>query len=394
MDPDTLWQAALGELEVVLSSANYITWFKGLFIVEINDSTLILGVPSKFAKEWLEKKFHQQILDTINRLTDGKIINIEYQIASHNKTKENYNVFPLINRPVDNNSASTKSARDTQQIPKLNPKYTFANFIVGSSNRMAHAAAQAVANNPGHSYNPLFLYGGVGLGKTHLIQAIAHEVINNYPEKKIIYTSCEQFINDFIDSVRLGKASEFKHRYRDIDLLLIDDIQFLAGKESTQEEFFHTFNSLHQRNNQIIITSDRLPKAIPTLEERLSSRFEMGLTVDVNLPDFETRCAIIQSKTKEKDFDLNDNLVEYIAQSIPSNIRELEGALNRLIAHCELTKSQPSEEIIQATLSQFITSSPKKSLSVNKIIKIISSHYNINIEDLMGAKRKDRKSVV
>lgn len=387
MENDKLWQTALGEFEVTLSRANYTTWFKGSFIASIENGVATIGIPNNFSKEWLRKKFHDQITPTLNRLTDGQVTSVEYIIANKGDTLIKDESSPLIPRPVEKSATPVKASHHTQQIPKLNPKYTFEHFIVGSSNRLAHAAAIGVANNPGHAYNPFFVYGGVGLGKTHLIQAIAHKVLQDDPDKKIVYISCEQFTNDFIDSVKQGKASEFKHTYRETDLLLIDDIQFIAGKEATQEEFFHTFNALHQRNRQIIITSDRIPKAIPTLEERLTSRFEWGLIVDINLPDFETRCAIIKSKCEERKFNLDDKVITYLAQAIPSNIREIEGALNRLIAHCELNNIEPTEEVIQSALQQFITNNPQKSVSSNKILKIVASYYSVTVDELLGQKR-------
>ncbi len=387
MDTEKLWQTALGELEVSLSKANYTTWFKGSFIAEVSDSNMVIGVPNNFSKEWLRKKFHPQILETLQKLTDGSITSIDYIVANKQSHKNEPESSPLIPTLVEKSATPTKTSGHTQQTPKLNPQYTFEHFIVGSSNQMAHAAAEAVAAKPGHSYNPLFLYGGVGLGKTHLIQAIAHRVLDNDPTKRIVYSSCEQFTNDFVDSLRAGKVNEFKHQYRDVDLLLIDDIQFIAGKESTQEEFFHTFNALHQQNRQIIITSDRIPKAIPTLEERLSSRFEMGLIVDVNLPDVETRSAIIKLKCEEKGFALDDVLIQHIAQGIASNIREVEGALNRLMAYCELHKVSPSEEVVHAALQQFLTSNQQKTVSASKVIKMVAAFYNVTLDEILGTKR-------
>ena len=288
---------------------------------------------------------------------------------------------------MDNSATPVNPQNSHRQQIKINDKYTFEHFIVGGGNRMAHAAAEAVADNLGQAYNPLFIYGGVGLGKTHLIQAIAHRVLEKNPQIRIVYTSCEQFTNSFVESLRKGMVSEFKQVYRDVDMLLLDDIQFIAGKETTQEEFFHTFNALHQQNKQIVITSDRIPKAIPTLESRLSSRFEMGLIVDINPPDIETRSAIIKSKCTEKLFNLNDDLVQYIAARITSNIREIEGAVNRLIAHCDLNQIQPTEDVINECLQQFLTGNQQKQVSVGKIIKMVAAYYNISVDNLIGEKR-------
>ncbi len=387
-DNETLWQTALGEFEVSLSKANYTTWFKGSFIADITDDLATIGIPNNFSKEWLRKKFDQQITQTLHKLTNGRVERVEYIIANKKALSNQPPSSPLIPSPVEKHLDPVKAARPKLLGLKLNPIYTFEHFIVGGSNSLAHAASEAVAENPGHAYNPLFLYGGVGLGKTHLIQAIAHRVLESDPDKVIAYISCEQFTNDFVDALRQGKATEFKHMYREVDLLLIDDIQFIAGKEATQEEFFHTFNALHQHNRQIIITSDRVPKAIPTLEERLSSRFEWGLIVDINLPDVETRAAIIKSKCEEKKFPLDDKAIAYIAQGIASNIREIEGALNRLIAHCNLHKVSPTEEVIHSTLQQFLTSQTQKSINASKVLKLVAAYFNITLDELIGAKRQ------
>lgn len=387
MDNDKLWQTALGDLEVSLSKANYTTWFKGSFIHEISDNKAIVGVPNNFSKEWLKKKFHPQILETLQKLTNNTVSSVEYIIGTKNNIKSEVENSPLIHMPVDKSPTPVTHKVSHSQHIRLNPKYTFEHFIVGGGNRMAHAAAEAVADNLGQSYNPLFIYGGVGLGKTHLIQAIAHRVLSANPETNIVYTSCEQFTNNFVESLRKGQVNEFKQMYRDVDMLLLDDIQFIAGKETTQEEFFHTFNALHQQNKQIIITSDRIPKAIPTLESRLSSRFEMGLIVDINPPDLETRSAIIKSKCVEKSFNLSDGMVQYIAARITSNIREIEGAVNRLVAHCDLNQIEPSEDVINECLQQFLTGTQQKQVSAGKIIKMVAAYYNISVDSLVGEKR-------
>lgn len=381
-----LWQAALGEFEVTLSKANYTTWLKKSFLAKIEGNKATIGTDNNFSKQWLVNKFMPQIAETLGKLTDGQVTEVDCVVRTKaGEPKQNNS--PLIPSPVEKSATPVKSSQYTQQIPKLNPKYTFDNFIVGGSNSLAHAAALAVAENPGHSYNPLFVYGGVGLGKTHLIQAIAHAILEKEPSTSIVYITTEQFMNDFIDSVKQGKASDFKHVFRNADMLLIDDIQFIAGKEATQEEFFHTFNTLYQKNKQIILTSDRLPKAIPTLEARLSSRFECGLVVDVNPPDVETRCAIIKSKCEEHNFELDDKTIVFMAQSIASNIREIEGALNRLIAYCNLNKTTPNEETIKKVLEQFITSAPQKAVNHGKIIKTVAAYYGISIDEIVGTKR-------
>lgn len=387
MDLERLWQTALGELEVSLSKANYTTWFKGSFLISIEDGKATLGIPNNYSKDWLRKKFHPQIVAALHKLTAGQVNEVEYVVATKSGLSAKPASSPLIHSPVEKPTTPVRRNSYTQQPPKLNARYTFEHFVVGESNRMAHAAALAVADAPGHAYNPFFVYGDVGLGKTHLIQAIAHAVLLKDPAKRIVYITCEEFTNQFIESLRSGKATEFKHLYRETDLLLIDDIQFIAGKEATQDEFFHTFNSLHQQNKQIIITSDRVPKAIPTLEARLSSRFEWGLIVDMNLPDVETRSAIIKARCDEKNFQLEDKIIAFIAQSIQSNIREIEGALNLLIAHCELTKIEPTEGVVTAVLAQFITSTPHKAVSIGKIIKMVAGFYNVGVDELLGIRR-------
>ncbi len=387
MDLDTLWQTALGELEISLSKANYTTWLKGSFLASVENNKVVVGVGNNFSKEWLRKKFSPQILETLSKLTSSSLDTIEYIVAVKSGVVLNAESSPLIPSPVDKSNTPVKAPLHTRQVPKLNPDYTFEHFVVGSSNRLAHAAASAIAENPGRVYNPFFVYGGVGLGKTHLIQAIAQKVLEHDPSKRVVYITCEQFTNEFVDALRSGKASEFKHFYREADLLLIDDIQFVAGKEATQEELFHTFNTLYQQNRQIIITSDRVPKAIPTLEARLSSRFEGGLIVDINLPDVETRIAIIQAKCEERHFELDDKLITFIAHGLSTNIREIEGALNRLIAYCELEHHLATESVIQKILAEFLTSSPQKSVSPSKIIKAVASYYSISTDEIIGQKR-------
>ena len=268
----------------------------------------------------------------------------------------------------------------------LNNRYVFETFIVGKNNELAHAACQAVAANPGHAYNPLFIYGGVGLGKTHLLQAIGHELSKK--SEKILYVSCEKFTNDYIQAIRNGQAKDFKDHYRHVDLLLIDDIHFMGGKDGTQEEFFHTFNDLHQSNRQIVISSDRPPKAIPALEKRLLSRFEWGMIADIGSPDLETRIAILDAKCREKNYKLDKNILAYIANNITSNIRELEGALNRLIAYYEFNNSLPSIELTKNILSGIISNFQSKSTTPKIIIEAVSRFFDINVKDITGQSRK------
>src|SRR3990172_7850837 len=297
MDRKEIWQIALGELEVILSKANFTTWFQDTFILTLSEEEVIIGVPNGFTKEWLANKYHGQILQALKKNLP-KLKKISYKVSFPNTPP----------KPVMTREESSKEAPPITH-PQLNGKYRFENFVVGNSNRLAAATAQAVSTKPGLAYNPLFLYGGVGLGKTHLIQAVGNEIVFKSPKKKIVYVSCEKFTNDFINSISSGKTNDFKKAYRDVDVLLVDDIQFLSGKEGTQEEFFHTFNALHQGNRQIVITSDRVPQAIPTLEERLRSRFEWGLMVDIQPPNLEMREAILKAKCQEKNYFLDQGII-------------------------------------------------------------------------------------
>lgn len=373
MDTKSLWQAALGELEIILSKASFTTWFKDTFIHSLDNEVAIIGVPDSFHKEWLENKFHNHILKTLAKLSHSKIKEVKYKVV----TKKDL-VLP---KPA---VAVLKSKREAEEI-HLNPYYTFDSFVIGSSNRLAHAAAKAVAKSPGEMYNPLFIYGGAGLGKTHLMQAIGHEVLKN-GDKKVLYATCEKFTNEFVQAVQNGKINHFKEKYRTIDVLLIDDIQFLVGKDSTKEEFFHTFNALYQNNKQIVISSDRPPKALSALEERLISRFEGGMLADILPPDLETRIAILNQKKKEKNYQISDEIIEFIASKIQQNIRELEGALTRLIATCQLSGEPPTLELANQILSSFETPTKAK-VNLEKILNEVSEFYGLKKDEILGKKR-------
>ncbi|HLC38897.1 MAG TPA: chromosomal replication initiator protein DnaA [Patescibacteria group bacterium] len=380
MNPDTMWRAVLGELEVNLSKANFSTWFKNTFIYSIDDDRAVIGVPSNFYIEWLKKKYNLEILSALKKLMP-QIQTVDYRVASK---RSNETQIPEIKLDAIQPSPVSQ-AKET----KMSADYhTFGNFVVGNSNKLAHAASLSVAEKPGLTYNPLFIWGGSGLGKTHLIQAVKNEITKRYPDYKILYVPCEKFTNDFILAVRegRGKAEQFKNKYRLIDALLVDDIQFIAGKEGTQEEFFHTFNALHQAKKQIILTSDRPPKEIPTLGNRLKSRFEWGLTCDIQAPDFEMRRAILQNKAQEKEFEITEDVADFIARNVQQNIRELEGALNKLIAHVQFYNLKPSVDVAMAALGNSI-SSKNKSLSFDKIVDTVAGFYNVQVEDLLGARR-------
>ena len=377
MDPKETWQTALGELEVTLSKANFTTWFKDTFILEVKGNEMTIGVPNGFAKMWLENKFHPEILAAIKKI-QPEITSIQYKISAPKGAPTP--------PPKMNLEGKTAEAPELQKHAELNRRYLFENFVIGNSNRLAAATAQAVAQKPGVTYNPLFIYGGVGLGKTHLVQAIGNEILRNSPKKKIVYVSCERFTNDFVNSIGEGKINEFKKKYRGVDVFLVDDIQFLSGKEGTQEEFFHTFNTLHQGNRQIVITSDRVPKAIPQMQDRLSSRFGAGMVADIQAPNLEMREAILSSKSEEKGLALENDVITFIANNIESNIRELEGAINRVMAHCQLNREEPSLDVVSKVLADIIASRGKN-LSVEKIIKVTGEFFKIEPVELLSPKR-------
>jgi len=377
MTNQQLWQAILGNLELSLSKANFTTWFKSTSIIEKSDIGIVVGVPNAFTKEWLQNKYHQDILKALKAIA-AEIKEVKYQIVSP------MYVSPQTTKEVSRIAPAAKKAENTT----LNPKYSFNTFIVGSNNQLAHAASLAVSKKPGTVYNPLFIYGGVGLGKTHLMQAVGAEMLKRDPNAKILYVTSEKFTNEFVSAVQTGKTEHFKNIYRSVDILLVDDIQFLAGREGTQEEFFHTFNALHQNNKQVVMTSDRLPKEIPAIEERLVSRFEWGMIADIQAPDLETRLAILKTKVKEKNYTVELEILTYIAETIQSNIRELEGALNRLMVYCQLNNTRPTIEQVKSILVNVITPPKKRGVSAKKIIEVVSDFYNVTPEDLLKQSRK------
>jgi chromosomal replication initiator protein len=382
MNKDQLWQAILGELELILSKANFSTWFKDTFISEWHEEKLTVGVPNTFTQSWLQNKYHNPILTAVKNITGDSIKEIIYKVESI----KNNSLPTESSVPVPKLSDSKPEGQDKQS--GLNKKYSFENFIVGKNSELAHAAARAVAERPGQTYNPLFVYGGVGLGKTHLLQAIGHFLSENKPELSVLYTTCEKFTNNFVQSIKNGQTNKFQGFYRNVDLLIIDDIHFLAGKDQTQEQFFHTFNELHQSNKQIILSSDRPPGAIPTIEERLKSRFSWGMIVDISLPDLETRTAILQAKTNEKDFSLEPDILTFIASNVQSNVRELEGALNRIIAHSELTSEEITLARVKNILSSLTQQSKKGVITSKQIINSVAEFYDVNIEKILGSSRK------
>lgn len=388
-----LWQAVLGEIELSVSRGNYITWFKNTQLVQHSDELVIIGVPNIFIKQQLEKKFNDIFVDTLkkNGISPERI---EYKIVpmATKKEEEEEKILthsePVVAAPI--RSVSTNSISHSYR-QGINERYIFDNFIVGAGNELAFAACQSIAANPGHKYNPLLLYGGVGIGKTHLIQAVGNAVLANNPDAKVLYITTEQFVQEFVEALRYRKTNDFANHYRTADVLIVDDIQFIAGKEKIQEEFFHTFNALHQANKQIIISSDRLPKEIPTLEERLQSRFAWGMSIDMQNPDFETRCAIVQTKAQANNASLPNDVVEYLATNVQTNVRELEGALNQLLAFCEMRALEPNLDIAVSVLGS--TRTRPKHLSAKQIIERTAKHFQVSMDDILGPKR-DKDIVV
>jgi chromosomal replication initiator protein len=387
MDNKELWQSVLGELELQISKPNFQTWFKNSSITEKGDDYVVVSLESSFAKEWVENKYHKLILKLIRNF-DPEIKEIRYQVQPQTK--------PAI--VISKRKAELPTETDNLNIsefsidPKtnLNSRYTFQNFVVGSNNELAYSATMAVIQELGKKYNPLFIYGGVGLGKTHLIQAAGNELRKIYKNKiGIKYVSTETFVNEVINGIKNKRMDDVKNKYRKVDVLIIDDIQFIAGKEKTQEEFFHTFNTLYENNKQIIISSDRSPYLLSTLEERLRSRFEGGMVADISYPDFETRMAILKLKlqTQHSDIFLSDDILSLIAEKFPYNIRELEGALTRLLGIVKIRKLNPTKENIQALLNE-ITNQRVMMIAPELVIKAVAEFYNIPEKDLISHSRK------
>ncbi len=374
MNIEDIWNKSLDLIKTELTEVSFNTWLKTIEPITINDNQLILGAPNEFTKSILEGRYSTLIKNAIKQVS-----------------KANYDVrFIIPNEEISSNIGQTLTKKTTEvSISKLqlNSKYTFDTFVIGNSNRFAHAASLAVAEAPAKAYNPLFIYGGVGLGKTHLMHAIGHYILSQNPKNSVVYVSSEKFTNELINSIRDDRNVQFRNKYRNVDVLLIDDIQFIAGKERTQEEFFHTFNTLHQANKQIIISSDRPPKEIPTLEDRLRSRFEWGLIADIQPPDLETRIAILKKKAKIENLQVDNDVLLFIANRIKSNIRELEGALIKIIAYSSLTNEEITVDLANEALKDIISNNNSKQINVSLIKKTISKEYNIKLEDFNSKKR-------
>ena len=386
MNKEELWQALLAQIQFNISKASYATWFKNTGISSQEGGEIIVSVPNNFSKEWLENKYNKLIFKILHNLDDG-VKEVKYSVGrAEVKIKEDVVSAPPSGGMADFSQLDFQELKINKET-NLNPRYTFDNFIVGPFNELAQAAAIAISRNPGAAYNPLFIYGGVGLGKTHLVQAIGNEISKKFPDKKIKYVSSEKLTSGIVNSIKNREIDKFKALYKDTDLLIVDDIQFLAGKEKTQEEFFHIFNNLYEKNKQIILSSDRPPKAISSLEERLRSRFEGGMTADISVPDIETRIAILKAKSQEKQISFPGEIIEYVAANIQRNIRELEGALNRLAAYQALNNKPPDMETAKTLLKNIIFS-PKKIANPEKVLKVVAMFYNLKENELTDVCRK------
>lgn len=404
MTNQQLWQAILGDLEIQLSKANFNTWFKNTSIIEKSEDTITVGVPSLFVKSWINNKFHADILKSLKTI-EPEIKHVKYQLLGAKPTTQapatpsqaNTPSQTTIPSPASSNNQTVFQKTQAQTVSMkdimpninigLNPRYVFETLIVGKNNELAHAAALSVSQNPGTLYNPLFLYGGVGLGKTHLMHAVGNKFLQQNPRANILYITAEKFTNDFVDAIRNKNMDSFKKSYRSVDMLLLDDIQFFAGKDGSQEEFFHTFNELRDGGKQIIITCDRLPKEIPSIEQRLVSRFEWGMIADIQPPDLETRMAILRSKLAKKGVVLKEDILFYLAENVLSNVRELEGALNRLVVYQQMENRSLFLDQAKQLLASMINSK-KKATSVKKIAHVVAEFYNLTLEDLIKQSRR------
>lgn len=401
-----MWQAVLGEIELSVSRGNFMTWFKQTQLLKQDAESVVIGVPNVFIKQQLERKYNDLIAETLkkNGVDPERIEYKIHTVSSRKQVDEPANLDTIrletTSRPVEmtagslpGTAANNPGGRPSSPAYRqgINERYTFENFIVGSGNELAYAACQAIAAEPGTKYNPLFLYGGVGIGKTHLMQAVGNAILARKRNARVVYVSSEQFLQDFVSALRYKKISDFTEVYRTADVLIVDDVQFIAGKDKVQEEFFHTFNTLHQASKQIIISSDKPPSDIAGLEDRLRSRFVWGMSIDMQIPDFETRCAIVQTKAETHQVVLPADVVEYLANNVTTNIRELEGALNQLLAFCEMRALQPNLAIVSGLLGG--SRSRPKHISAKQIIERTARHFHVSIDEILGAKR-DKDIVV
>ena len=379
---DILWRTVLGEIELSLPHATFVTWFKPTTLVSVEGDKLHILVNNFFAKNQFEKKFDDQIKQIL-RKNGFANPSISYIIRTK-KTPPTDTEHVAV--AVEESPRSHANAHPKEISTGLNPRYRFSNFIVGSCNDLAHAAAQAAASMPGKKYNPIFIYGLSGLGKTHLIQAVGNEILEKFPGKRVLYVPTETFVNEFIDHIRFKKNRDFSRKYREVDVLIVDDIQFIAGKKTNQEEFFNTFNALHQADKQIVISADRPPSTIPDLADRLRSRFQMGMAIDINLPDYETRCAILQSKAAASQFELSPDTIDFLARSIKTNVRELEGALYQVLAYCEMRGEKPTRDLAEGLLINIKKSRPKH-ITAKQIVDKTASYFGLKPDDICSPAR-------
>ena len=390
MNYERIWQAVLGEIELSVPHSSFTTWFSSTELIDTEGGRAVVQVANIFIKAQLEKKFRAPILEMLKK-SNVDVSSVVFQVKVTNGKRRaavNRDIVEdtLPERNVDLFKPSKKSS-----TTNLNPRYTFDNFIVGSSNDLAYAASRAVADHPGQKYNPLFLYGGAGLGKTHLMQAIGNEIIRKQPKARVLYTTTEAFVNEFLEYIRFKKQG-FSEKYRNVDVLIVDDMQFIAGKEKTQDEFFHTFNDLHQNDKQIIISSDKPPKSIPTLTDRLRSRFEWGMAIDIQMPDYETRSAIITAKASQSGMELDPTVVEYLATNIKTNIRELEGALNQLLAYSEMSNITPDVAIAEGMVANVKKTRPHH-ITAKQVVDKTARYFQLDPKDICSA-RRDKYIVV
>jgi len=382
MQPEQIWQAALGQLQLEIPKSTFDTWVRGTALLSQDEGAYVVGVSNAYAKDWLENRLHGTVKRTLSGLA-GRAVDVRFVVAPGNGNGHGHSAAPETPPAGEAGPAPEFISSPASTASTLNPKYKFESFVVGSSNRLAHAATLAAAENPAKAYNPLFIYGGVGLGKTHLLQAVGNAC--RARGLTVLYVSSEEFTNDLINAIRNHTTENFRDKYRSIDVLLIDDIQFIAGKESTQEEFFHTFNTLHGQDKQLVMTSDRPPKAMVTLEERLRSRFEWGLTVDIQPPDLETRQAILRSKAERAGRRVEDAVIELIARRVQSNIRELEGALTRVLAYAELIGQPLTLELAASALADLLPRT--RTLTPMQILDTVGGFYNLSSASLLGPER-------
>ena len=387
MEEQEIWKNVLGDIELQISKPNFLTWLKNSQLVGLNkkEGVVMVGLPNNFAKEWVKSRYHKLILTSIRNL-DGSIKNIDYVVVNSSRT----GIDDKKTTQAPERNAPQSSLIDVKVDPKtnLNPKYSFKNYIVGSSNELATAAAQAIIKNIGKKYNPLFIYGGVGLGKTHLLQATGNEIIGHYKGSvSVLYISSEKFINDVVWALRNKRTDDMKKKYRDIDVLIIDDIQFIGGKAATEQEFFYTFNTLYENNKQIIISSDRPPTAIPTLEERLRSRFEGGMIADITYPDYEMRLAILKTKAQNQSIFIEDSILEQIASKVQRNMRELEGVFNKVVFYEQYKNQKIDSKKLDEIIGEAIQVTPKN-ITAGDIIRIVAEFFEVPAADMTNKSRK------